>query len=348
MLEASIESKSYLGADCIRGFLQGAVLQGYEPTKLLRKAGLPQQMYYDPDARIDGVQLQRLLFAISQAMDNDFFLGFMARSNKRTLPVISLKDAAQCVTLEDNVRLAIEAAESHWADIHTDYIIDIKKRECTWSINYQLRKDVDARLFYWYRLTANYKSICGLIGKRIKLNRVCFTFPPPEPECSIDYAIFNGEVCFNQSVNGLVFDGKYLQMPQVNAGYRPGNPAISPVDWLLIPGWECSLVEQVQQIIYTSYQQGNWSPSMAAVAKQLSLSERTLRRQLAQSSESFRQLKARTRCEWAIKLLVTTNTPITEIVDKLGFSEPGAFTRAFLSWTQHSPSEYRARYPRHS
>lgn len=47
------------------------------------------------------------------------------------------------------------------------------------------------------------------------------------------------------------------------------------------------------------------------------------------------------RLEYASKLLVTTDLPITEIMSKAGFSNASVFSRYFSRKYQISPSQYR-------
>jgi len=48
------------------------------------------------------------------------------------------------------------------------------------------------------------------------------------------------------------------------------------------------------------------------------------------------------RCDIAQDLLINSDISLTVIAEKIGFSEPGDFTRAFLSWTGQTPSSFRA------
>jgi AraC-like DNA-binding protein len=80
---------------------------------------------------------------------------------------------------------------------------------------------------------------------------------------------------------------------------------------------------------------GNGSP--AAIAKTLGISERTLRRQLAQHGTNLRELTDQAHRARADALLAAGKT-VKEVAFELGFSEPSAFSRAYKRWTGKAPS----------
>ncbi|TVY11802.1 AraC family transcriptional regulator [Paenibacillus cremeus] len=85
--------------------------------------------------------------------------------------------------------------------------------------------------------------------------------------------------------------------------------------------------------------------SVAGVAKQLNLSR-------SQCSKLFskvyglspRQYVSRQKLNLAKELLVTTNLPMAEIAEKLGFHSASHFSRQFRRWTGQSPSDFRPKH----
>jgi AraC-like DNA-binding protein len=84
-------------------------------------------------------------------------------------------------------------------------------------------------------------------------------------------------------------------------------------------------------------------PTLAAIAKVLEVSDRSLRRQLREQGISFRGLLDELRMQIALKYLRTTKLANEDIALALGFSDATNFRRAFRRWTNKSPSEIRAR-----
>lgn len=86
-------------------------------------------------------------------------------------------------------------------------------------------------------------------------------------------------------------------------------------------------------------------PTMATVAKELSITERTLHRRLAAEGASYRGLLDEVRATLAAELLKSGLT-VGETAHRLGYSEAAAFTRAHTRWTGQSPSARRNAHDR--
>ncbi len=87
---------------------------------------------------------------------------------------------------------------------------------------------------------------------------------------------------------------------------------------------------------------GNHGPQIfPEIASDLAMSEQTLRRKLRAEGDSFRSIKDRLRRETAIFHLRAGKYTVTEISERLGFSTPSAFSRAFKNWTGKSPKDFR-------
>ena len=83
------------------------------------------------------------------------------------------------------------------------------------------------------------------------------------------------------------------------------------------------------------------TPTLAEVARELGVSEQSFRRQLRDRNLGFNDLLRAARQELALRLIKTTDTPLTEVAFALGYSELSAFSRAFRGWTGMSPQRYR-------
>ncbi|MCZ0964321.1 AraC family transcriptional regulator [Paracoccus benzoatiresistens] len=82
-------------------------------------------------------------------------------------------------------------------------------------------------------------------------------------------------------------------------------------------------------------------PTMSAVARELGIHPRTLRRRLKDEGETFENLLDRVRYAVACELLGLTVIPISEVADVLGFASLAVFSRAFRRWSGTSPSSWR-------
>ena len=78
------------------------------------------------------------------------------------------------------------------------------------------------------------------------------------------------------------------------------------------------------------------------MAARFGLSPATLRRHLKAEGQGFAAIRDEVRAVAAQRLLRDSDRPIAAIAAELGYSEPGAFHRAFRKWTGLSPGGFRA------
>jgi len=83
---------------------------------------------------------------------------------------------------------------------------------------------------------------------------------------------------------------------------------------------------------------------VAAAASALNLSERTLRRRLAESGVTFKDLFDQLRVERAGQLLRDPLRSVAAVGTELGFGDGREFRRAYKRWTGMTPQQRRLRY----
>ncbi|CAM3449873.1 helix-turn-helix domain-containing protein [Parendozoicomonas haliclonae] len=82
-------------------------------------------------------------------------------------------------------------------------------------------------------------------------------------------------------------------------------------------------------------------PSLEQTADYLSISPRTLRRQLQEMDATYRDLINKERERLAIHYLQNSRLTVDEIAERLDYNDPSNFGRAFRKWTGHTPGYYR-------
>ncbi|GAC1626986.1 MAG: AraC family transcriptional regulator [Nevskia sp.] len=83
-------------------------------------------------------------------------------------------------------------------------------------------------------------------------------------------------------------------------------------------------------------------PDMEAVATELNMTSRHLRRLLAAEGAAFRALVDEVRQMLAEELLSTARMKMDEVAERLGYSERASFAHAFKRWKGVAPGGYRA------
>ena len=87
---------------------------------------------------------------------------------------------------------------------------------------------------------------------------------------------------------------------------------------------------------------GSGPPRVNTVAKRLLLSARTLQRRLTEEGLSFQTLADEVRSSGAKELIAQPQVPLAEVAFRLGYTNFGAFIRAFKGWTNQTPGEFCA------
>ncbi|CAM3572816.1 HTH araC/xylS-type domain-containing protein [Bordetella sputigena] len=82
-------------------------------------------------------------------------------------------------------------------------------------------------------------------------------------------------------------------------------------------------------------------PALSAIAESLHISERTLRRRLAERGSSYADLLCQERRSRALSLVAHSTRSIQQIALECGFSDARTLQRAFKRWTGLSPMAFR-------
>jgi AraC-like DNA-binding protein len=174
-----------------------------------------------------------------------------------------------------------------------------------------------------------------------ELNEVRFAHPAPA-EIDEYRRLFRSRVVFGAARNELIFPVWNLELPTANADPVLAAVLAEKIERLLAPfsdqPW---LGSRVREWLIAQLRGG--SPRIDALAAHLHMSERTLRRRLAEEGTTFKQIRDEVRRELAIGYVQERLLSTGEIAFLLRYSEPSAFQRAFKRWTKLTPSEYRGR-----
>lgn len=181
-----------------------------------------------------------------------------------------------------------------------------------------------------------------LVGAKITPVRMEFTFPPPAYAAEYT-ATFQCDVRFGAQHNRIVVDINWLTHPL--PGYNPltSRQALTLCHQQLRGNTRSDeIVGSVERLLRSRLRD---HPKLTEVARTLHLSERSLRRKLAESGRIFREIHDRVRAERALELLHAGQLSVAEIGVELGFSDPREFRRAFKRWTGMPPQLARRSLP---
>jgi len=166
-------------------------------------------------------------------------------------------------------------------------------------------------------------------------------FPFERPPYFDRFADFAPEVRFGQPVTQLLFDARYLESPLTMSDPTSRQLAYSELERSLGAigeGVDADVVPRVRKLLLAA---GGGIRSLEEVASSLGASARTLKRKLAAAGVTYSDLLEEERREMAFLLLRTPETSIDSVAERLGYSDPSNFRRAFQRWTGVSPAAYR-------
>ena len=82
-------------------------------------------------------------------------------------------------------------------------------------------------------------------------------------------------------------------------------------------------------------------PTLQVMSDLFGVSPATFKRHLGYENTNYKDITSRWRLSTSVSLLANTNNSITEISDKLHYSNPGNFIRAFRNWTGQTPMAFK-------
>ncbi|MBM7129250.1 AraC family transcriptional regulator [Dyella mobilis] len=181
-----------------------------------------------------------------------------------------------------------------------------------------------------------------LVGPKLIPARMELTYPAPA--YADEYSkTFQCDVRFGAQYNRILIDAQWMDFPL--PGYNPltSRQALALCHQQL-RGTNSSdeIVGSVERLLRSRLRE---HPRLTEVARTLHLSERSLRRRLADSGRIFREIHDRVRAERALELLHAGQMSVAEIGIELGFSDPREFRRAFKRWTGMPPQLARRSFP---
>lgn len=179
-----------------------------------------------------------------------------------------------------------------------------------------------------------------LAGAGLNPVRVDFSFEAP-PHASLHREVFRCPVHFGRERNALFYRCSVYATPLPGADRYLFKLMSRHAEALLLrlrqapAGWGDRVRAEVMQRLPT----GRFG--VDDIAHALGVSRRTLQRRLAREQVVFSSLVAQVQYRRALDHMADTSLSLAEIAVLVGYSEPGAFHRAFRRHAGCGPREYR-------
>lgn len=182
-----------------------------------------------------------------------------------------------------------------------------------------------------------------LFASPIPIREMRYAFPPPTAHAERYTEIFGVTPTFDAGENAVGIDPAILDLPLPQSNEHTTTVAREQCRQLLARRQaRTGLAGQVREQLMA---RPGAPPSLDQVAAALHMSDRTLRRRLAEEGVSFRGLLDEIREQIAEELLVTGGLSVAEVAERLGYVEVSSLSQAFRRWKGVGPRAYRARQP---
>ena len=319
-------------------FLQAATdaagRAGADVDLALKRAGIPRALLGDHRARLTAQQMAdalRMLWLLS----DDEMLG-MGRARA---PIGTFNLVAHALITSPDLRTVARRLMQFQGAVPGLPLIASHVDERT--VRFDFASDelhdpdhvyVDFSLILFQRFTS------WMIGRPLRPHLVEMPYPKPANADEYD-VIYGGPVSFGAARASVGFDAALLDAPIVRTPAELTEYLRrAPVDMLHQRDYGSSVEVRVRTILEKGLLAKSW-PDSREVARRFSVTPGHLRRMLRAEGTSIGAIKQELLRDAAI-IALSRGDSIEDISQRLGFSEPSAFRRAFKRWNGTPPSAY--------
>jgi AraC-like DNA-binding protein len=319
----------------IRAAMESAQLRGLDLADALREAQITDELLGQDATRVTPAQANRLIQAMWVATDDELFGGGPKPVPRGTFKMMTLglihapdlRTAIARYVEFSNIATGFEAVGLEVDETSTRLYLDPTGHTQTDQLLVDVLMAVFHRFSGW------------LIGERIALDSV--ELPGVAPAHAAEYPLIYGVTpAFETARPAITFSSRYLSAPVIRSEDELMEfIRTSPNDLLFRQDYQPTTSSRVRRMI--ERRKADEAVTVDDVAKRLTVSAQHLRRLLRDEGTSFREIKEEILRDEAIASLVRGGETVEEISERLGFSEPSAFRRAFRRWTGNPPGSYR-------
>lgn len=311
---------------------------GGDGEAVLAEAGVPPSLLAHPENLMTVDQFAALCrAALARCQTASLGLEFGRRLKFTTHGALS-QAAISCDTLEEALTVLIKYFRIRFAYMNLSFSVDGEEAVIQLDLGHGYE---DLYRFNVDVVMASLMDVNRLLfGDRLMAGGRCL-LAFPEPSDSGPYRkLFGDRVTFDTGVNQLRFRRECLSLPMSLSNPVARRVAEAQCEEEMRSIEAATLVSARVSRILESSREGRL-PGLDAVAERLSVSPRTLRRQLAAEGVRFQELQERLRHRRALELLRRRELSIDDVADALGYSDPSNFGRAFRKWEGVAPGTWR-------
>lgn len=187
-------------------------------------------------------------------------------------------------------------------------------------------------------LAIGYKILTALCGPLFVPLRVQFSYSCPKSPAPYS-RMFRCNLVFNADVTGICIENSLLA--RLIDGADPTlRLEFEKAVLVAEASYPAAFGERLERALHQIILSGDVSSE--TICRQFAISERSLRRRLAEEGRNLQQVINQTRYEVARHLLQNTDMPVSKIAAALHYADANIFSRAFRNWAGLSPRQWRA------
>jgi len=311
---------------------------GVKPKRAFAKAGVDFELFRDPEQRI-GLDAVGRLFETCAALTDCSHFGLLvgARFDLKAMGSLGYL-MCNSATVGDALRSLL--LHLHLHDRGAAPVL-LACGPSSLLLGYSIYRHGMPAIGHIYdaAIAIGYKILRELCSSPWHPMHVQFSYRRPDSTAPYRQ-LFRSRVLFEAEVSGIVFASTVLEKPIDGADANLHSilaKTIREEETRLSMGF----AEQVERVLHQMVLSG--IATADSIARLFGIHERTLRRRLAQEGKNLQQLINEARFELAQQLLQNTGLPVTEIAAALQYKDANAFSRAFRSWANLSPTQWRVR-----
>jgi AraC-like DNA-binding protein len=339
---AALPSRTSVCIKSLRVCVAAAASLGLAPERSLAALGVGADLLVDPAARVPHDLVMTAWHEIpGRVVSPSFGLHASRLATAWSFDVLD-HALAHCATMRD----ALEVLLRYQRLLHD--AIDLRLElagpgESRLSIGFRVEGAV-AAAFVDY-ITAQWIHRGNkLVGAPPPALRLALARPPPDDEAD-HLSTFGCPITFGARSSTLWFDAAYLDRPLLAPDPSLASVLLRHASDLLAALPESDRVATaVRRHLTATLDLG--PPSIAATARALGVSARSLQRQLAHEQTSFLTVLDDVRRSLAERYLRDHAHTVSDVAFLVGFSELSTFSRAFRRWTGTTAVSYRRGGPR--
>ncbi|NVB81171.1 MAG: AraC family transcriptional regulator [Kofleriaceae bacterium] len=319
--------------------LGAAEARGVAPTELARRAGFDLALLQDADATMS-IDVEDALWNGAAELTGDDLFGLHSTALLRP-GMLDVLDYV--VRTAPTIRESMDRLARYNRLMHSDAVFTVSDQGDRVRIEHAFASPGRRP-----SLHASDMTIASLIVVARQLSGgplAALSVELPHEKRHVDaYAeVFGVAPHFDRPIGAIELARDDVDRPCPTADAALGQVMLRHAELLLaaLPAPAATFASRVKQLLATKIDGGMLS--LAAAARELRMSERSLQRKLADENLTFEDLVDELRQDLARRYLADPKIAIGEVAYLLGYSEPSAFHRAFKRWTGVTPTEARRR-----